>query len=122
LHDKAARGREHPAQFVEQLRSPGHDVVYAAELKPGLDDDSWLAIARTDERILITDDKDFGELVFRRRLLASGVVLLRQHRMTLDERLRWLATAWPRILSQPPGSFIVVAHRRIRVRSANTPT
>ena len=72
--------------------------------------------AADEGRLLITDDKDFGELVFRKRLLTAGVVLLRLHRLPLRERLEWLRTAWERILSQPAGSFVVVTERKMRVR------
>jgi predicted nuclease of predicted toxin-antitoxin system len=50
-----------PRQIVEQLRGLGHDVTWAAELCPGMDDADWLTIAHREQRILITDAKDFGE-------------------------------------------------------------
>ena len=62
---------------VEVLRGSGFDVSYVAELAPGLPDPEVLAIASTEGRILITADKDFGELVVRRRQASQGVLLLR---------------------------------------------
>jgi Domain of unknown function (DUF5615) len=50
-------------------------VLYIAELDPGIDDDTVLAKSRESRAVLLTADKDFGELVFRQHLLHSGVVL-----------------------------------------------
>ena len=63
--------------IVSRLRSDGHDVVYVAELSPGITDEAVLELANADERILMTADKDFGELVFRLRRVAFGVLLVR---------------------------------------------
>jgi predicted nuclease of predicted toxin-antitoxin system len=64
-------------QIVDRLRSEGHDVLFIAELEPGIDDDTVLMRSRKSDAVLLTADKDFGELVFRQRLLHSGVVLIR---------------------------------------------
>ncbi len=65
------------ARIVERLRFEGHDVDYVAELAPGITDDEVLDLSNAGQRVLITVDKDFGELVFRLRRLAAGVLLLR---------------------------------------------
>jgi predicted nuclease of predicted toxin-antitoxin system len=62
---------------VERLRQDGHDVVYVAELSPSVADDEVLRLANVRNALLLTADKDFGELVFRQGLVHSGVVLLR---------------------------------------------
>ena len=105
------------AQIVDQLRQHGHDVLYPPETELSAEDDVWLERARSEQRTLVTDDKDFGELVFRRKLPSAGIVLLRLHRLPLPERLRWLESRWTRILSYPPATFVVVTEHRIRVRS-----
>ncbi|MDZ4064508.1 MAG: DUF5615 family PIN-like protein, partial [Coriobacteriia bacterium] len=53
------------ARIVERLRVDGYHVEYIAELAPGITDDEVLDRANEGERLLITLDKDFGELVFR---------------------------------------------------------
>jgi predicted nuclease of predicted toxin-antitoxin system len=105
------------AQIVDQLRQLGHDVLYPPETGLSAEDDVWLEKARNEQRILLTDDKDFGELVFRKKLPSAGVILLRLHRLPLPDRLRWLQSRWKRILSYPPASFVVVTEHKIRVRS-----
>ena len=53
--------------IVESLRREGHRVQYVAEMEPELSDDAVLELANRDESLLLTADKDFGELVFRQR-------------------------------------------------------
>ena len=67
-----------PEDCVLRLRQVGHDVLWIRETAPGISDDAVLARAVAEDRLLITFDKDFGELVFRRGAKASqGVVLFR---------------------------------------------
>jgi predicted nuclease of predicted toxin-antitoxin system len=63
-------------QIVEQLRLAGHDVVYVAELAPSISDDEVLQQANDRQAILVTIDKDFGELVFRLNRVVAGVILI----------------------------------------------
>jgi predicted nuclease of predicted toxin-antitoxin system len=62
------------APIVWLLREAGHTVHYIAEMKPGVSDAVVLDHANREACPLITADKDFGELVFRQRLLTHGVV------------------------------------------------
>ncbi|MEO6638906.1 MAG: DUF5615 family PIN-like protein, partial [Ginsengibacter sp.] len=63
--------------IVDLLRNSGFDVVYILETNPGVDDEFILAMANDDNRILLTQDKDFGELVFRLKYAHFGVILIR---------------------------------------------
>jgi len=67
-----------PGAGVSALVVAGHDVVWIRTAAPGIDDSDVLAWAARDERILLTFDKDFGELA-RRAVMAPacGVILLR---------------------------------------------
>ena len=60
--------------IVDRLREDGHTVSYIAELTPSIDDDAVLRQANQSGSLLITADKDFGELVFRMRRVHAGVV------------------------------------------------
>lgn len=67
-----------PEECVASLRRSGHDVLWIREAAPGISDDAVLARAVAEDRLVITFDKDFGELVFRRGAKPSrGVVLFR---------------------------------------------
>jgi predicted nuclease of predicted toxin-antitoxin system len=63
--------------IVECLRYDGHRVSYVAETSPGIMDDVVLMQSRDLSSVLITADKDFGELVYRQRQLSTRVLLIR---------------------------------------------
>lgn len=63
--------------LVAFLRAGGHDVLYIVESVSGLSDSDVIALALREKRLLLTEDKDFGDLVFRRERDVPGVVLMR---------------------------------------------
>jgi len=74
--------------LVASLREDGHDVLYVLERKPGVSDDEVLLEAYNEERIMVTEDKDFGELVYRLKKPSKGIILIR---MDVKERhMKWL--------------------------------
>ena len=62
---------------VLALRAAGHDVVAIAEVSPREEDDSVMERALQEERIVVTEDKDFGQLVYSNRQATGGVLFLR---------------------------------------------
>lgn len=64
-------------QVPQYLRSLGYDVISVIEVALSKPDPDILNIANKENRILLTTDKDFGELVFKEKLIHSGVILLR---------------------------------------------
>jgi len=67
-----------PGDMVMGLRSLGHDVSWACHGCPGADDEAVLMRAGLEERVVLTFDKDFGELACRSGVLArSGIILVR---------------------------------------------
>lgn len=62
-------------QMVDRLRSDGHEVSYIAEIDPSISDDKVFDLANENNALLITADKDFGEIVFRDNRLSSGGVV-----------------------------------------------
>ena len=63
---------------VLSLRQAGHDVLWIREASPGISDESVLARAQAERRLLLTFDKDFGDLVCRQGAAAScGIILFR---------------------------------------------
>ena len=71
----ADEGVDFPA--IVHLREKGYDVRSVLEEFPSSDDDFVLNLANKENRILITLDKDFGELVFRLNRIHAGIMLLR---------------------------------------------
>ena len=62
---------------VRALRANGHEVIAIAEISPRVSDEEVLALANDARRVLITEDKDFGELVYATKQRTYGVILLR---------------------------------------------
>ena len=65
------------ALVVRALRTGGHDVASVAEASAGLSDREVLAWARREQRVVVTEDRDFGQLVFAGSAEAHGVLLIR---------------------------------------------
>ena len=59
--------------IIEALRTAGHDVLAVIELAPGINDETVLELANQRQALLLTADKDFGELVHRLRRIHRGV-------------------------------------------------
>jgi len=64
-------------QIIARLRQGGHAVLDVTEIDPGISDDKVLSMANESKAILLTADRDFGDLVFRQGRLTEGVVLIR---------------------------------------------
>lgn len=105
-----------PRPIFEWLQSEGHDLLMAGEVAAGESDTHWLSLAESDQRLIVTADKDFGELIFRDQLNSHGVLLLRLYDLTIPERLTRLQEVWSVVEANPGGRFIVVTSRRVRVR------
>lgn len=102
--------------IVVGLRSDGHDVAYVLERQAGVSDDEVLQSAFIEDRILLTEDKDFGELVYRLKKPARGIILIR---IDVQER----NAKWPRLKAlvakhenRLPGNFVVVHINKFRFR------
>ena len=95
----------------------GHDVVSALETAPSATDESLLTWAREEQRVLVTEDKDFGELVFVRRLSHPCIVRF------VDMRVEDKVAAMHDLIetytdSMRDGVLIVVTPSRVRIRSS----
>ena len=104
-----------PGDAVLALRARGHDVAWVLADAPGMSDDRIIARAQAESRVLVTFDKDFGELAFRVRLPASnGIVLFR---ISASSPLYVAQVAVAALESQETwaGYFAVVEDDRIRM-------
>jgi predicted nuclease of predicted toxin-antitoxin system len=103
-----------PAQLTEALRALGADIVSAAG-RPAMPDDEVLRGAVARDRVLITNDKDFGELVFRNGQEGVGIVLIRfdivSDAMAAETAQRIFALA-----KGGRGSFVVLDAKSERTR------
>jgi predicted nuclease of predicted toxin-antitoxin system len=102
--------------IVERLRRAGREVDYVAELDPGIIDDVVIERARAQASLLVTADKDFGELVFRLQRVSSGVVLIRLAGLSPDLKADIVSTAIREHGDEMVGAFSVVSPGLVRIR------
>lgn len=103
--------------IADGLRDAGWDVASVAILQRGAPDPQVLEMAVHRAAVLVTDDKDFGELVVRRRMSHRGVLLLQLAGVSLAERVRMVVSLFAQLGDELAMAFIVLdRHGRIRVR------
>jgi predicted nuclease of predicted toxin-antitoxin system len=110
-----------PLDAVEALRENGHDVAWIRADSPGIADPLVLERAQIENRIVLTFDKDFGELAFRLKLLATaGIILFRikaPSSLVIAEKVTKAIT----LRDDWYGHFSVVEDDKVRMRVLATP-
>ena len=96
------------------LRDQGHEVFSVYESARGIDDDEVIGKAFAENRILITDDKDFGEKVYREQRPHKGVVLLRLEDERTPIKIESLRRLLEQYADQVADNFVVVTETRVR--------
>ena len=109
------------APVAYRLRDDGHTVTCVWELEPGVSDEAVLAQANHDEAILITADKDFGELVFRLGRAHNGILLIRLAGLSLDRKADIVSEAVREHGGDMATAFTVVTRALVRLRRGSTP-
>jgi predicted nuclease of predicted toxin-antitoxin system len=104
------------APIVAELRAAGHDVLYIIELGGSPLDDEVIDLANGEQRILLTNDKGFGEKVFRHKRVLPGIVLLRFNQEDALLKAQVLSKVVQQFGHQLAGMFTVVTQRRVRMR------
>jgi predicted nuclease of predicted toxin-antitoxin system len=102
--------------IVERLRSDGHDVQYIAELHPGIADNFVLDQANERKALLLTADKDFGDLVYHQRRIHTGVVLLRLAGLSKERKAAIVSEVLRQRETELAGGFSVVSPGAVRIR------
>lgn len=103
--------------IVDRLRLDGHVVWYVVEMEPGVSDDVVLDLANREGALLLTADKDFGELVFRLGRVASGVILVRLAGLPNSSKATIIAEAIAKYSEELLGAFAVITPTTVRIRS-----
>jgi len=105
-----------PLDAIEALREDGHDIIWIRAEAPGSTDIEVMALAQEQNRVLITFDKDFGELAFRsKHPAACGVILFRVPMTSAAYIARVLVKAIGS-RSDWKGHFAVVERDKIRMK------
>ena len=103
-------------EIVDRLRMDGHEVGYVAEEAPGISDDSVLDRANQENALLLTADKDFGELIHRLRRISLGVILVRLAGLSSGQKVEVVSIAINKHLNELENAFTVIVPGSIRIR------
>jgi predicted nuclease of predicted toxin-antitoxin system len=105
--------------LIKFLRNNGLTIFSIQEDASSIKDNFVLQIAREQDAILITEDKDFGELVFKLKMPHKGLLLLRINGTSLQEKcelvLQFIIKFSPELVS----NFAVIKQRKLRIRKLN---
>ena len=104
------------ASVVTCLRDEGYDAVAVVDVMPTADDKDILDRAVAEDRIVITNDKDFGELVYRGGWEHRGIVLLRLEDERAENKMRMVKIALAHVGERLRNHYVVVTEAGIRVR------
>jgi len=102
--------------IVARLRDEGHEIDYVAEMSPSVEDDFVLNLANRRPALLMTADKDFGELVFRLRSVSLGVVLVRLAGLSASLKAQITADALRLHGEEMIHAFSVISPGLVRIR------
>ena len=99
-------------KFTNLLTQEGYDAVFVGDVMRGAPDEKVLPMAESEKRVLITDDKDFGELIFRLKKGGCGVILFRTLINNAEKKFEMVKD----VLDIAEDKFIVVSEGRIRIK------
>jgi predicted nuclease of predicted toxin-antitoxin system len=98
------------------LREKGYDVIWIGDVAPGVDDAKVFEISRKEGRIILTEDKDFGELAIRFKCKTSGIILLRIEPEQKELREEKMLELFRDFSDKLKGHLIIVDEQKIRFR------
>lgn len=105
------------SKIVATLRQNGYNVLYIAESFPSISDTEVLQITLNESAILLTKDKDFGELIFKQKLTHMGIVLVRLgENMSSIDKAEIVLKAFQKHSKEFERHFSVIDEEFIRIR------
>ena len=102
--------------IVDWLSEKEHEVSYIAEMAPSVTDKRVIEMARESSMVLLTNDKDFGELVYRQGKVPSGVLLIRARNQTSRHKIKLIKQVLEKAEEKLRNNFVVVNESGIRIR------
>jgi len=103
-------------RLVSSLRLAGIFVYSVAESSPGITDEEVMTLSENLSAMILTDDKDFGEIVFRKQMSCRGIVLLRLTGVDYSCKADHVIRVIDRYGSEMIGNFVVITAERVRIR------
>jgi predicted nuclease of predicted toxin-antitoxin system len=106
--------------IILRLRQKSIEVISIAEDSSGIKDEEVLNIAIKNNCLLITEDKDFGELTYRLKLDHKGILVIRVSDIPRNERIELVAELIERHFDELCDNFSVIDKSRLRIKTRHT--
>lgn len=100
-------------KFTNLIKRAGYNATFINDIMAKASDENILILAKHENRVVITNDKDFGELVFKLGKPSEGIILLRTLVTDSEKRFEMVKG----VLGKAKGKFIVVEDKKIRIRN-----
>jgi predicted nuclease of predicted toxin-antitoxin system len=102
--------------IIRELRNNNVEVFSICEDAGSIKDNDVLAIANEQNTILLTEDKDFGELVFRLKLPNHGVILVRMIKSSRTEKINKVVEVILKHFDQFKDAFSLITDEKVKIR------
>ncbi len=106
-------------EVINQLRLNGIFVISILEAYSGANDVEVLSIAQREGLLLITEDKDFGELAYRQKHEHNGIMLIRLAHIPRQERIKIIVRSIIKYKSKMDGAFSVLSSSGLRIKDSS---
>lgn len=101
---------------VDWFRNQNFDVVYIAEKASSISDEEIIKFTNSEDRILTTNDKGFGELVFHQKKISKGILLIRAANEKSSNKIALIKKVLEIAKSKLEGNLVVVSKIGIRIK------
>ena len=103
-------------EIIDHLRDAGYEICSISEEFPGVSDEDVIKITNKHNAVLLTADKNFGELVFRKGEVIKGVVLVRIFGVSQQEKSQMILDAFNTHADDFVDCFTVISKKKIRIK------
>jgi len=100
----------------EWFKSQGYDIKSVRDINPRMADREILKIASLEKRMVVTMDKDFGELIYNSKMSHSGVLLLRFEGITSEQKVKVVKNIMNNYSDMLNNKFCVYKSNKLRIR------
>jgi len=102
--------------IVDYLKYEGFDIMWIPDYNCMMKDEELLRLANKERRVLITNDKDFGNLVFFKNLISSGIILFHAKEHNVEWKEKILKKVIDDFGEKVCSSFIVIGKDKVRIK------
>ena len=103
-------------RIEEFLATKGFDIIAVRDINPSMSDREVLKLAVAEKRMIITMDKDFGELVYKSNLNHNGILVLRIEDANIADKIKILSDIITNYIDEINNSFCIYYRGKLRIR------